>query len=78
MVDVVATNRKLEGRARRIVRRLLGCDEAEAARLLGVAGGRVKEAVVCGRFGVGADEARAVLAGAGGCLRRALESKRPC
>jgi len=77
MVDLVATNRKLEGRARRIVRRLCGCDEGEAARLLAASGGRVKEAVLVSRRGLSLAAAESALRAAGGCLRRALDAGAP-
>jgi N-acetylmuramic acid 6-phosphate etherase len=73
MVDLRATNRKLAGRARRIVRRLgAAADEADAARALEASGGRVKEAVVMRRRGVGLEEARRILEQARGRLRIAL------
>lgn len=73
MVDLRATNRKLEDRARRIVVRLGAArDAADAAAALAQAGGRVKEAVVMRRRGVGREEAERILLAAGGCLRRAL------
>jgi N-acetylmuramic acid 6-phosphate etherase len=72
MVDVVATNRKLRARALRLVAGLTGADEARAASLLDAARGSVKCAVVMGRRGVDADEARALLERHRGRLRDAL------
>ena len=73
MVDLRTCNAKLEGRARRIVQRLCGlADEEEAARVLAAASGRVKEAVVMRRRGVGLAEAERLLCEARGSLRRAI------
>ena len=73
MVDVQTTNEKLRGRAKRIVREAVAVDEAEAARLLEATDGSVKVAVVVGKAGVCADEARGLLEVAKGNVRRALE-----
>ncbi len=74
MVDVVPTNEKLRRRARRIVSEVLGVAEPEADRLLAAAGrpSPVKVAIVMGRLGVGAPEARRRLDEAGGFLHRIL------
>lgn len=69
MVDVVASNRKLRGRALRLVRRLARVNERRAEELLAQAGGRVKIAVVMERHGVDASEARALLERNDGALR---------
>ena len=75
MVDLRATNKKLEARARRIVVRLGAArDEADAAAALDAAGGRVKEAVVMRRRGVAREEAERLLAAAAGSLRRVLDA----
>lgn len=73
MVDLVATNAKLRRRALGLVTTLVPADEGAAAALIEAAHGSVKVAVVMGRRGVGADEARAILARGGGSLRAALE-----
>ena len=72
MVDVVATNEKLRGRARRLVCALGGVDADRASELLAQAGGRVKTAVVMARRGVDANEAAALLAREHGVLRALL------
>lgn len=72
MVDLHPWSAKLEARARRILRDLLGLGPAAADRLLARAGGRVKTALVMGRLGVDRTEARRLLRAAGGDLRRVL------
>ncbi|HVY62408.1 MAG TPA: N-acetylmuramic acid 6-phosphate etherase [Planctomycetota bacterium] len=72
MVDVRATNAKLEARARRIVRALCGGTDEDAARALAAAGGEVKLAVAMTRLGVARAEAQRALDAAGGCLRRVI------
>jgi N-acetylmuramic acid 6-phosphate etherase len=72
MVDVVATNHKLRGRALRLVRTLTGVSEEQARTLLEAAGGRVKVAAIMQRRGVDAEVAVALLAGARGSLRTLL------
>ncbi len=66
MIDVVATNAKLRGRALRLVREF--CNDADAADLLDAAGGRVKTAVVMARLGCDRAAADAALAGVQGRL----------
>lgn len=72
MVDVRASNEKLVIRARRLVERLTGVDEATASALLAQADNDVKTAVVMHRKGVDADAARGLLAGVGGRLRAVI------
>jgi N-acetylmuramic acid 6-phosphate etherase len=72
MVDLRPGNAKLQDRARRIVAAAAGVDRDEAERLLSLAGGEVKTAIVMGRRGVSAETARARLAAAKGHVRRAL------
>jgi len=72
MVDLRPTSAKLRDRSRRIVAAAAGVTPSAAARLLSRSGGEVKTAIVMGRLGVGAAEARQRLAGAGGHVRRAL------
>ena len=69
MVDVVATNAKLHGRAIRLVCELARVDAEGAATLLAACEGSVKVAVVSARRGVDARAARALLDAAGGFLR---------
>ena len=73
MVDLRATNTKLRDRAARIVAALTGLAADEAAELLAGHAGEVKTAVVAFTRKVPTDEARALLAAAGGRLREALE-----
>src|SRR5829696_4198385 len=72
MVDVQATNEKLEKRARCIVREAAGTTEDQADGLVRDAGGSVKAAVVMGKMGVPSDEAFRLLEATGGSVRRAL------
>ncbi len=61
MIDVVATNEKLRGRAERLVRELTGADDARVSAALETAGGSVKVAVVMLARNVDAERARALL-----------------
>jgi N-acetylmuramic acid 6-phosphate etherase len=61
MIDVVATNEKLRGRAQRLVGELTGADAARAHAALDAAGGSVKIAVVMIVRGVDAAQARTLL-----------------
>jgi N-acetylmuramic acid 6-phosphate etherase len=72
MVDLLPGNAKLRDRARRIVGAAAGVDPEEAERLIVLAGGEVKTAIVMARRGVAPDAARALLASAKGHVRRAL------
>ncbi len=73
MVDVVASNAKLHGRARRAVALAAGAGDGEVDAALRAADGDVKVAIVSLLSGVGAAEARLRLEAAGGAVRRALE-----
>jgi N-acetylmuramic acid 6-phosphate etherase len=73
MVDLKATNSKLRDRAARIVATLTELPREDAFKLIDKAGGHVKVAVVMVKRGVSADEARSILAKAGGRLRAAIE-----
>jgi N-acetylmuramic acid 6-phosphate etherase len=73
MVDLRATNAKLQARAVSVLRQVTGLDEAQAITLLGVCGGEVKTAIVAARAGTSPEAARARLAAADGSLRTALE-----
>lgn len=72
MVDVVATNIKLHGRAQRLVQRLTSLDDEAARAALTAAGGSVKVAIVMTRRGVDGETARTLLAENGGSLRALL------
>ena len=72
MVDVQASNEKLEGRARRIVREATGLPEDAADEVLGRAGGSVKVAVVMGKTGLSPGDASRLLETAEGSVRQAL------
>jgi N-acetylmuramic acid 6-phosphate etherase len=77
MVDVQATNAKLQERARRIVMQACGVSETEARAALDACGGEVKAAIVMllGEIGDVA-EVRARLDAAQGVVRRALVNER--
>jgi N-acetylmuramic acid 6-phosphate etherase len=72
MVDVVASNRKLRGRAAGIVADLTGAPAAAAESALSEAGGSAKLAILMLRSGLAAGEARSRLSSAGGDLSAAL------
>ncbi|GGO19958.1 N-acetylmuramic acid 6-phosphate etherase [Microbispora rosea subsp. aerata] len=72
MVDVVASNSKLVDRAARIVSDITGTQMPRAREVLESAGLDVKTAVVMIERGVGADDARALLAAHGNRLGPAL------
>ncbi|MGI5157331.1 N-acetylmuramic acid 6-phosphate etherase [Microbispora sp. CA-102843] len=74
MVDVVASNSKLVDRAARIVSDITGTQVPRAREVLESAGRDVKTAVVMIERGVGADDARALLAAHGNRLGPALHS----
>lgn len=73
MVDVRATNEKLQRRAIHIVQEATGLDTQDAAVALTGADGEIKTAIVAVFAGVSPDEARARLARYGGRVRAALE-----
>jgi N-acetylmuramic acid 6-phosphate etherase len=75
MIDVTVTNVKLRSRAEVIVSDIVGCDVAEASRLLDAADEEVRVAVLMGLAGLDAEGARAHLAAAGGDLRAALAAR---
>ena len=72
MVDVQATNRKLQARAIRIVRQVTGAGAERAGAALLAAGGSAKVAIVTLQTGATPEEARQRLSHTGGFLRRAL------
>jgi N-acetylmuramic acid 6-phosphate etherase len=68
MVDLQVTANKLRDRAQRILMETLRLDRQAAVSLLDATGGEVKTAIVMGRFGSSAAEARSMLAAAGGLI----------
>ena len=74
MVDVQATNYKLQQRALSIVRQATGLDEDSASRLLETSGGEVKTAILVARANILPEQARERLAAHGYVLRAALEA----
>jgi N-acetylmuramic acid 6-phosphate etherase len=74
MVDVQVTNKKLAGRARRILMELIDVDDSTAAELLAASGNSVKVAVVMHECDVSRARAVQLLADANGHLRRVLSS----
>lgn len=77
MVDLRATNVKLQDRAERIVVEVTGMTREEARALLDRAEGRVKRALVMHALGVDAATADARLAAAGGVIRRVVPQAPP-
>jgi N-acetylmuramic acid 6-phosphate etherase len=74
MVDVQATNYKLQQRALSIVRQATGLDEDAAKTLLEASGGEVKTAILVTQANISPEEARQRLAAHGYVLRAALEA----
>lgn len=74
MVDVKVSNEKLAARARRIVAEVSGVTEDEAGRLLAQCHNEVKTAIVTHLLRVTPDEARVLLARAGGMLGEVIGS----
>jgi len=72
MVDVVASNTKLRGRARRAVALAAGVSDEQAAAALDDADGEAKVAIVALLAGVDVQSARDRLITAGGSVREAL------
>jgi N-acetylmuramic acid 6-phosphate etherase len=70
MVDLQVTCEKLRDRGERILEEMLGLETAASAELLERAGGHVKTALVMGRLGVDAAEARRRLEEVGGVVAR--------
>lgn len=73
MVNVIADNLKLQGRAKRIVMAVSGADEAAALAALELAGGAVKPAILVAAGADGLAAALAMIEAHGGHLRPALE-----
>jgi N-acetylmuramic acid 6-phosphate etherase len=74
MVDVAATNEKLRGRARRVVRIATGATDDEVEAALAAADGSAKVAIVSLLAGLDAEAARIRLAEARGNVRLALRA----
>jgi N-acetylmuramic acid 6-phosphate etherase len=70
MVDLQVTCQKLQDRGERILMEMLDMERPAATALLESAGGHVKTALVMGRLGVDAAEARRRLDDAGGVIAR--------
>ena len=73
MVDLQATNQKLQDRSRRLLCRVGGVDSAAATALLAECEGELKTAILVARLDVPPEVARTRLAAVDGQLRRALE-----
>lgn len=76
MVDLRATNQKLQDRSERILMETLDLDRASAAELLRDGGGSVKTAMVMHVCGVSSAEATRLLRRAGGRLSEVLGQER--
>ena len=77
MVDLKATNAKLEDRSERIVVEVCNVSRDEARALLSASGKRVKTAIVMQKLGVGREDAEKALAAAGGVIRRVVADAPP-
>ena len=74
MVDVQATNYKLQQRALSILRQATGLDVEAAATLLEASGGEVKTAILAARANISPEQARERLAAHDNVLRAALDA----
>jgi len=72
MVDLQVTNEKLEARARRIVSQIARVDDLRAAQLLKQTDNNIKTAIVVQLKQATPDEAKRLLANAGGRLREVI------
>ena len=77
MVDLQVTCGKLRDRGERILETMLGVERAQASALLELAGGHVKTALVMGKLGLDAAEARRRLDEAGGAISRVVGELEP-
>jgi N-acetylmuramic acid 6-phosphate etherase len=77
MVDLRATNAKLEDRSERILMEVCEVTRDEARKLLDASGGVVKTAIVMHFTGSSRDEAKKLLAQQGGIIRRVLDRPPP-
>jgi len=81
MVDLKASNRKLEDRARRLIVHATGVDSASAGEYLERAGSHVKLAILMIETGLDGPDAQRLLDDCGGRLAQAIEAgkgERPC
>lgn len=74
MVDLKASNKKLFDRSLRIIRTATGTDEATAEQYLRQSELDCKLAIMMIKSGLGAEEAKKVLANCGGNLKRAIRA----
>ena len=74
MVDLKASNKKLEDRARRLIIHATGASPDQAADYLGRAQGHVKLAILMLESGLEAPAARALLDRCGGVLAQAIQA----
>jgi N-acetylmuramic acid 6-phosphate etherase len=72
MIDLRATNLKLQDRAERIVATVTGLPRESCAQLLARAGGHVKVAIIMHARSVNAEGAREILSRFGGRMREAM------
>jgi N-acetylmuramic acid 6-phosphate etherase len=77
MVDLRATNKKLEDRSERIIAEVCELSRQDARALLDRAGGTVKTAIAMHFLHASRDDAERALAGAGGVSRRAIDRPPP-
>lgn len=77
MVDLRATNAKLEDRSERILMEVCAVSRAGARELLDAGGGIVKTAIVMHFLGVSRDEAERRLDESGGVIRRVVNREPP-
>ena len=77
MVDLRATNKKLEDRSERIIAEVCELTREEARALLERAGGTVKIAIVMHFLGGSREDAERALEQAGGVIRRAVNREPP-
>ncbi len=73
MVDVQATNLKLQQRALKIIQTVTGLEREAAEELLRASGGEVKTAIVLGKTNLTPEQARERLAAHGNVLRATLD-----
>lgn len=73
MVDVVPSNKKLRGRALKIIQETTRCGVKEAEALLDKSRGNAKTAILIYKKGLSYEEAKDLLKRSGGSLRKALE-----
>ncbi|WP_400161886.1 N-acetylmuramic acid 6-phosphate etherase [Brevibacillus sp. TJ4] len=76
MVNVQATNQKLQERAKRIIMQVTGVDYGEAEKLIAAAAGDVRVAIVMQKTGVSHEEALRRIARAQGKVRLAIEQEK--